>query len=676
MTGSSLHPRNRAAYPARRPDEENGAAGPGRAEARECYIVTVKKLLVALAACALLGAARGAEPASDPAAESRRLFLRAREAMGDGRFQEALELYRKVIQKLPDDAIVRLEYAQLLRDLNVSDEAIRQAREAVRLDPNLPEAHRLLGGLEFSAAEQDPARLDAAIAQLKAANDLAPGDPATAATLARALLAQGSPRQAALVLDAVPQSRRQPTLMRLSAEAKARSGRTREAEQIYRGLYEANPADREIAAALIELYEDQERLDEALVILRALGKSDPDNGAIDERITLDLARAGRFGDSEKMARQLAARRPENRAIRRLLAQVLFEKGDVPEGEKILRALRDADPEDEMTARALAAELVRERRFDEASAILDDLLKRAGDDPKKAESRQATLTELGFLAFVRKDYAGAKKILEPFAVTSTDVAPRALRIYLGACREAEDFTTGLAKSQAAANIQPRSPEWASDVAEFAILTGDRKKGEEILSGLAASEDPERVLAAADAYGRLKDYAASARIAQDGVRRFPESEPMLFRLGSSLERAGDFSGAEDAFRKLLTQWPNDSATQNYLGYMWADKGVHLDEAYTMILRAVEREPRNGAYLDSLGWAAFRLGKLEVAERNLLEAHRRDPEDPTIEEHLGDLDARQGNMEKAIAHWERALALKPEEPEKIRQKVAQSRARLSGR
>ena len=70
------------------------------------------------------------------------------------------------------------------------------------------------------------------------------------------------------------------------------------------------------------------------------------------------------------------------------------------------------------------------------------------------------------------------------------------------------------------------------------------------------------------------------------------------------------------------------------------------------------------------------MDAAERNLLEAHRREPDDPTIEEHLGDLQARQGNVERAIAHWERALTLKPEEPEKIRQKLAQSRARLSGR
>ncbi len=199
---------------------------------------------------------------------------------------------------------------------------------------------------------------------------------------------------------------------------------------------------------------------------------------------------------------------------------------------------------------------------------------------------------------------------------------------------------------------------------------------MLAALESSEDPQRVLAAADAWSRLKDFTASARASQSGAQRFPENGEMLFRLGASLERAGDFSGAEEAFQKLLKRRPNDAAAQNYLGYMWADRGVRLDDSYAMLQRAVAREPRNGAYLDSLGWACFRLGKFEAAERNLLEAHRREPDDPTIEEHLGDLLARQGNVEKAIAHWERALQLKPEEPEKIRVKLVQSRARLSGR
>ena len=76
-----------------------------------------------------------ASPVDEPLAESRRAFLAARTALADGRYQDALTLYRKVLEIVPDDPIVHLEYAQLLRDLNVPDEATRQAREAVRLDP-------------------------------------------------------------------------------------------------------------------------------------------------------------------------------------------------------------------------------------------------------------------------------------------------------------------------------------------------------------------------------------------------------------------------------------------------------------------------------------------------------------------------------------------------------------
>ena len=115
-----------------------------------------------------------------------------------------------------------------------------------------------------------------------------------------------------------------------------------------------------------------------------------------------------------------------------------------------------------------------------------------------------------------------------------------------------------------------------------------------------------MAAADAYARLKQYDAAVRIARAAAAKFPESTDALFRLGSSLERGGDAAEAEKVFLQLLAMRPNDSATQNYLGYMWADQGVQLERAREMLEKAVAREPRNAAYLDSLGWAYFRLGR----------------------------------------------------------------------
>jgi tetratricopeptide (TPR) repeat protein len=599
--------------------------------------------------------------------ESRKVFLRARTAIADGSYREALDLYRKVIELVPQDAVVRFEYAQLLRDLNVPDEATKQAREVVRLDPQLVEGHRLLGALQLAAAERDPSQLSLAIEELQAAWKLSPGDPAIAAPLARALLAKGKAAEAERVLEGAGEAAAQPAIARMAAEAKAKSGRTKEAQAIYAALLEENPEDRETAAALIDLYEDDDQLDKALELLQKLEKLDADNPAIPERITLDLARAGRFAEAEKRARDLAAKRPENRAIRRLLAQVLFEKGSSPEGEKILRMLVAEDPDDDATRRTLTGELMRERRFSEAKTVLEEGVRRAADDPKKIPAREAATVELGYLAVLEKDYPRAQQILTPLAVKQGTVNPRAVRILATAAREKEDFAAGLEIARAASAAEPDKSEWKALVAEFQYRGGDRKKAEEMLAKLGSSPDIEEVLVASDVYARVKDFASAARVARETSTRFPDSSEALFRLGAALERTGATGEAEKTFEKILQGRPNDSATQNYLGYMWADRGIRLEEARELLEKAVAREPRNGAYLDSLGWVYFRLGRLEKAQSCLAEAKQREPDDPTIEEHLGDLSERQGDISKAIAHWERALELKHDEPDKVRQKLA---------
>jgi Flp pilus assembly protein TadD len=436
-----------------------------------------------------------------------------------------------------------------------------------------------------------------------------------------------------------------------------------------------DPTNREVTAALVDLYEEQDRLDEALTLLAELEKSDPANTAIAERITLDLARAGRFPEAEAKARELAAKRPENRAIRRLLATVLAEKGDAAGGEKILRALIAEDPEDDATRRALANELMRERRLEEAGVVLAELSQRA-EKSGRPEPRVAAQVEQGYLALLKKDYAGARQILEPIAVSGNEVHGRATRILLAAARQSQGWDWGKRTAEAAAAADPSDPEWTASRAEFEWHLGEKAKAEASLRALAAADEPDQVLAAADVWGRLKDYSESAKVARDAARRFPESSDALFRLGSSLERSGDFPGGERAFQDLLKMRPNDAPTQNYLGYMWADKGVRLEEARGLLVKAVAREPRNGAYQDSLGWLYFRLGRLEEAGRHLQEAKRLEPDDPVIEEHLGDLAERRGELSAAIAHWEKALALDHEEPEKVRPRLERARARSAAR
>ena len=332
----------------------------------------------------------------------------------------------------------------------------------------------------------------------------------------------------------------------------------------------------------------------------------------------------------------------------------------------------ADPDDERSRRTLAAELIRERRFSEVKPLLEESVRRASSDPKRREARQGAMVELGYLVLLQKDYAGARAQLEPLAVSGASVNGRAMRVLLGAARESEDWAYGLARAEASVAAEPKNPEWAAAAGEFRWKAGDRQRAAAELDKLGASDESEEALAAADAYSRMKEYAASAGIARETVRKNPENAEALFRLASSLERAGDTAESEKAFTRLLEMRPADGQALNYLGYMWADKNVHLDRAREMLERAVARDPRNGAYQDSLGWVYFRLGKLDLAEKHLKVAADHDPDDPTIHEHLGDLAEKRGNVAKAVAEWEKALDLKHEEPGKIKEKLQRAKAR----
>jgi len=105
-------------------------------------------------------------------------------------------------------------------------------------------------------------------------------------------------------------------------------------------------------------------------------------------------------------------------------------------------------------------------------------------------------------------------------------------------------------------------------------------------------------------------------------------------------------------VLSLDSQNAMTLNYLGYMIADHTSRLEEALSYVKRAVQLDPANGAYLDSLGWAYFKLGNYDMAEEQLRKASQRMANDPTVQEHLGDLYQKTGRLKQAAAHWERAL------------------------
>ena len=112
------------------------------------------------------------------------------------------------------------------------------------------------------------------------------------------------------------------------------------------------------------------------------------------------------------------------------------------------------------------------------------------------------------------------------------------------------------------------------------------------------------------------------------------------------------AEQLVRRLVTIEPKNADALNYLGYLLADRGQQLDEAIRYVRRALDIEPNNPNYLDSLGWAYFRRGDYAEAEKYLAPAAQQLPKNATIQDHLGDLHAKRGRWQDAVAAWSRAL------------------------
>ena len=150
---------------------------------------------------------------------------------------------------------------------------------------------------------------------------------------------------------------------------------------------------------------------------------------------------------------------------------------------------------------------------------------------------------------------------------------------------------------------------------------------------------------------------------------------FNYGATAEQAGLYEKAADLLRKSIALDPANAAeAYNYLGYMWADHNMQLDEAEEMIKRALEIEPNNGSYLDSLGWAEFRKGKFDQALADLLRAAKSmGREDPVVFEHIGDAYLKLDRVPEALEAWQKALALDPKN-QKLAEKIESTKATIT--
>jgi tetratricopeptide (TPR) repeat protein len=163
----------------------------------------------------------------------------------------------------------------------------------------------------------------------------------------------------------------------------------------------------------------------------------------------------------------------------------------------------------------------------------------------------------------------------------------------------------------------------------------------------------------AFLQAKDTARAIATFRAGMSKVKDDSSRVrlwYSVGSVQERWGQFDSSTATFQQLLAQWPEYAPALNYLGYMFAEKGIKLDSAQALIDKALKIEPENAAYLDSYGWVLYRMNQYGPAIK-YLEKAAASVKDAVVLDHLGDAYYAKGDKKKATDNWRKSLELDPE-------------------
>ncbi len=616
-----------------------------------------------------------AQPASPPPAVVARpanaaamfefMLARRAEAVDDVKGAEAA--YRRALALDPGGADLHAELASFFARQNRASEAVTEAEKAIALDADSEEGHRILGLVNAAWADgvvegptggSEASWRDAAIVHLQRVQAL----PAMATdlglqlTLARQLLA------AERVADAVPLLERlvsqtgpagEPASM--LAEAFGSLGQLDRAIAVLEQAAAANPR---FYMALGDLYERQSKFEEAAAAYDRGAKAmrTPGRELRLRRVNALLGIADGQGADRAVTAltEFLADAPTDVAAHYLLARAHLQRHESAAAVAAATRALAIEPR-HLPTLALLATHYRER-YD--FAAIATLLAPLADTETAAKNQPAAdtvrlLAELGGARQQLGDAAGAAAAFEKARAMLPDSAP-------------------LATALAQAYLQAGRPDDAIRVAREARAGAAGDLGlirVEALAGIRAGRAADAISTAETAVGARRDQVPGAftlaDIYQDARRHAeaigvltplatgrPEDDTVAFRLAAAYETAGRVPEAERTFRSILARDPLHANALNYLGYMLANRGLKLAEALALVDRALVVEPGNPAYLDSRGWALFKLGRAAEAEAPLRQAATALGGSSVIQLHFAEVLAAIGKQEEAAGRFEQAL------------------------
>ena len=586
-----------------------------------------------------------------------------------GRVRDAESTARTLLKSSPSDLTAhRLLGRIYLRQLgegegasaaassNVLDQAIAEFQKIVAIEPKSVEDHMVLGQLYTVKHQPDKAE-----AEFKTAQAIEPESEEVVLNLAHLYADSGDLPHAIKTIEAIPADGRTPKMEFTLGTLYDQMKQPTDAVAAFQRAADMDPGNAQAIDALAQALLNNNQLELALKQYKLLADANPDDADPLIHIAEIERRQGKYDDALAVVRK--ARKMDPNSL-----EAGFNEGLLLD---ILDHLDDSA-----------------QTFQQMVDVTSHANGAYTDEEKN--NRSIFLERLGAVYLEESKTDQAVAVYQKMVDLGGSFAVRGYQGEVDAYRSAHMYDKALAVAKKAAADNPKDRDLnlmlAGELADQGHLDDALALAKSLLNGATADEQRGIWFAIGQMnvrQHRWKDAEEAFDKGETLVSKKEDRAYLLFLRGELIERQKHYEQAEQYFNQALALEPDNAMILNYLGYMWADKSEKLPDALKMIRKAVEIEPMNGAYLDSLGWVYFKMGEYELAEDNLRQAVNRDQTDPTVHMHLGDLYEKTERIRLAVAQWQLAIEefgktspadFESSDVTKVQKKLESARARLA--
>ena len=550
---------------------------------------------------------------------------------------KAIQHYQEALKLDPGASLVFEELTDLFIQTNHLRDAITQAEDMLKTNPDNVDARRMLGRIYMKMISTNDNRINEdylrkAIEQLRLVTEKDSKDAESFVALGRLYRVSNNSVDAEKsfnkALEAEPDNEEALTGL---ASLYTDLGDNKRAIDKLKQAAEKNPNERTLIQ-LGALYEQLRDYKNAADTLKQALQMQPDNPRLQAGLANNLMLSDREEEALAIFQKLSDEDPTNVQPKLRIAEIYRVKHDYTKAAEALKKAKALNPQDMEVRYEEVRLLEAQGKYVEAITqlkVLVDETSRTKYSASETAARAALLNELAGLYRTNQQYTEAIDTYRKTAALSKEDSDAIALQIIDTLRVAKN-TEGLRKE---------------------VDT----KAAEIRARMKGKPDLGQLLLLTSVYEHGRNYTEQAKVLDEAekIANTPkEKETVYFTRGAMFERQKKVEPAEAEFRKVLASNPEHFGALNYLGYMLVDNKMRLDEATQMIKKALEGDPENGAYLDSLGWAYYQQGKYEEAEGLLARAIERIGADGTVHDHLGDVYLKLGKIKEAITQWQASL------------------------